>query len=156
VIASLPHPALPAMTIIYAMITPAILILATGNLIGSALMLHGRVVDRARVLIARRRDLRGAGDLEGAAFLDELIPAVRLRLAMVQIALSSYYLATGFFVLASLAIAFESALSFAPNWLATMLTIIGVMLLLAGCMLLFADTALSTKVIRRELDRGIV
>ena len=46
----------PALAVIAAMITPALLILASASLVASALMRMARVVDRARILAASAHD----------------------------------------------------------------------------------------------------
>lgn len=64
-----PHVQSPALAIISAMITPAILILASGNLVNSTLTRLGRIVDRTRALIDRLNGCLVAGDEPGAAHI---------------------------------------------------------------------------------------
>ena len=150
-----PHATGGVVSIISAMITPAILIMATGNFISSTLLLHSRVVDRARMLMARKAELKASGDSDTVAFIGEVMRVIRLRLALTQYALAALYVATGCFVATSLAIALEEVLN-APEWLASALTVVGAAILLIGSLFTLVDTYLSTKITRRELDRDLL
>jgi Protein of unknown function (DUF2721) len=147
------HPEVPALAIISAMITPALLIMATGNLIASTLTLHGRVIDRARSLVGRKTELAAKTDPDSVAFYNLLVTVVRRRLFLVQISLLGYYLATACFIASSIAIAYEELWQGSPKWLATALVVLGSLLLLASAVCTFVDTFLSTEVTRRELER---
>jgi hypothetical protein len=59
------------LSIISAMITPAILILATGSLVASTLTRLGRIVDRARSLLRDIREFRITGDTINAALSED-------------------------------------------------------------------------------------
>lgn len=150
-----PHATGGPVAIISAMITPAILIMATGNFIASTLMLHGRVVDRARLLMERKAEYKKSGDTDTVAFISEVMHVIRLRLALTQYALAALYVATGCFVATSLAIALEEVLH-APDWLASGLTVAGAVTLLVGSLFTLVDTFLSTRITRRELDRELL
>lgn len=140
-------------SIISAMITPAILILATGNLIGTSMMLHGRILDRARVLLQRHAELRKT-DADRAAFAASQIQLLRQRLKYSERAIAAYYLGVGFFIAASLAIAVTTELRWVPHQAPTMLTVVGVLFLLYGSIVTFLETRLSNRAIDREIESG--
>jgi hypothetical protein len=134
------------------MITPAILILATGNLVASTLTRLGRITDRARVLIQLRRDYRLHEDFQGASAYDGLLRGYVRRAWLVERALSAYYLAIGLFVAASLAIAFDAAVHNALPWLASSFVVAGAILLLIGTLLVFLETSKAYNLLRFEFN----
>lgn len=148
-----PSPLVPS--IISAMITPAILILATGNLIATSMILHARIVDRTRYLIRRRIELH-ASDAGQAAVATALIGRSQHRLTLIGRSLSVFYLAIGFFVVASLAIAVTSEFAWLPRSVPTIVTVVGAALLLLGALMTFYDTRLATNVTLTEIDEDFV
>jgi hypothetical protein len=142
----------PALAVISAMITPAILILATGNLVASTLTRLGRITDRARVLIQLQRDYRMRKDVEGASGFDGLLRGYVRRAWLVERALSAYYLAIGLFVAASLAIAFDAVVHDALPWLASGFVVTGAILLLVGTLLIFLETSQAYNLLRNEIN----
>lgn len=146
------HTPQTSLAIISAMITPAILILASGNLVSSTLTRLGRIVDRARALgdhLAKNHD--GMGGLASAELADILL-LYRRRSAFVARALSAYYAAIGFFIVTSLTIALDNFAQWLVPWLAVVLTVIGVLLLLLGTLALVVETNLASGMLGRELD----
>ena len=146
------HLQLPALSIISAMITPAILILGSGSLVTSTLARLARVVDRARTLIDIREQCRGRGDGEGVAFYTETLKDYRTRATLVERALSGFYAAIGFFVATSLTIALDNFMRNTVPWLAVVLTICGVTLLLAGTVALTFETNMAAGTLYREIE----
>lgn len=140
------------LSIISAMITPAILILASGNLVASTLQRLSRIVDRARVLGDRLAQLRAAGDAAQAAALADVLVVYRRRAIFVGRALSGYYAAIGLFIVTSLTIALDDVIGNVVPWLAVALTVTGVVLLLVGTIALVVETNLATGILARELD----
>ena len=146
-----PHAQLPTLSIISAMITPAILILASGSLVTSTLARLARVVDRARVIIERRNAVRAAGDARAGALYSDLLDFYRRRAGMVERALSGFYAAIGFFVATSLTIALDNFMQNVVPWLAVALTIGGVLLLFAGTLALTIETSMGAGALYREI-----
>ena len=143
---------LPSLSIISAMITPAILILASGSLVASTLTRLGRVVDRARTLIDRLEECRASGDSAGCESLVDLLRIYRRRSLFVGRALSAYYAAIGFFIVTSLMIAMDNFIRPFVPWLPVALSVIGVVLLLLGTIALVVETNLASGMLARELD----
>lgn len=137
------------------MITPAIFILATGNLINGALTRVARIVDRTRHFFTRAREIRET-DPEGFREILSELQTYKKRSAAVEFALSVYYLAIGLFVAASLSVALDVFGGGRLPWLATILTILGACAVLAGSLSMLVEVRLATGTLRREIDREIV
>ena len=146
------HGTMSSLSIISAMITPAILILASGSLVASTLTRVGRVFDRARIVVVRLEECRKADDREGVALFEGLLGDYQRRASFVERALSLYYTAIGFFVAASLSIALDNFMRDLIPWLAITLTVLGAMLLLFGTIGLVLETNLATGLLQREIE----
>jgi len=140
------------LSIISAMITPAILILATGSLVASTLTRLGRIVDRARSLLRDIREFRITGDTLNAALSEDWLKSYDRRAAFAERALTIYYIAIFLFVAASLAIAIDDITRGYVPWLALVLTVSGAFCLFAGTAALVLETNIATGQIRLEID----
>lgn len=149
---ALMHQSNAVVAVISQMITPAIFILATGNLVGSALTRLVRCVDRARKLLAELRELP-IEDPE-ALFTLRQIGVYRRRVTLLENILSFYYFAIFVFVAASLAIALDVIFGDHFPWLATFFTLVGATCVLVGSALFLVETRLATGGLREEIDRA--
>jgi len=140
------------LSIISAMITPAILILATGSLVASTLTRLGRIVDRARALLHDIREFRGTGDTINTVLSENWLKSYDRRAAFAERALTIYYVAIFLFVAASLAIAIDDITRGYVPWLALVLTVSGAFCLFAGTAALVLETNIATGQIRLEID----
>src|SRR5437867_7810660 len=136
-----------SLAVLTAMITPAVLISASGTMILSTSTRLGRVVDRVRSLSDRLRHL-GGGD-ESAEFFEEeramlydQLDKLTSRSRLLQRALTTFYLAVGVFVASSVAIggvAFFSARGSSGGrrgaWLPVILVLVGALFLSCGSLL---------------------
>lgn len=149
------NPALPVVTIISAMIAPAIFILAVGNLLNSVLQRLVRIIDRARFVIDRVKQLDEASDAEQADFLRAELDNYRKREHLIYLTIFSFYAALACFCLSSLSVAVvvlsRAELALIPTGFA----ILGVLLLFGGCSTLFQETRLATGILNREIDRAL-
>ena len=140
-----------AISVIAAMITPALLIVAAASLVASALVRMARIVDRVRVLAASMQE----GSRERAAATPDLLRSwlnrheARARYAESSIAL--LYAAIVAFTLTCLSIALDRAVGGALAWLPVLLAIAGTLLLLAGGASLVAESRFSWEQIRDEI-----
>src|SRR5260370_8767133 len=100
---------------ITAMITPALLILASGSLIATVLVRLARVVDRVRKLAELRDALRDA---------DEIRRHER-RALLAERAISLYFFAVLCFVIAGFVIAIDHAVGDRLTWLPVAVTPLG-------------------------------
>lgn len=133
------------------MITPAILILATGSLVASTLTRLGRVIDRARVVLTFISDAQAANDVTRAEQWLRLLKQYRRRVGLAERALTLYYVAIVLFVGASLTIAvIEVARGSIPN-VALGLVVAGAVALAAGTACLAVETTLATGILRTEI-----
>ena len=142
---------LESTALIAAMITPALLILASSSLVASALMRMARVVDRTRVLTSivyeRSYDRIGASPALVARFLTN--HAQRARQAERSIAL--LYAAIFVFVATCLAIAVDRVSNGRFAMLPEVLAIMGTLLLMVGAGYMVAESRLSAAQITDEI-----
>jgi len=130
-----------AQALIAAMLTPALLILASGSLIAAALMRLGRIVDRVRALATI-----AAPAPEEVARHEE-----RARLALR--AISAYFVAVALFVAAGAAIALDHALDGRVAWLPVALTLTGMALIVAGVAAMTLESRSSARLIADDIAR---
>lgn len=143
------------LTLLSAMITPAVLISACGTLIFSTSTRLARIVDRARGLAAQMEALF-SGQVRD--FVDERQRQIDLQLGMyaergrlVQQSLTALYVALGVFVAATIAIglaAFLPRLSFLPG----LLGVAGTLELFRGCVLLIREARISFRSVAAEME----
>jgi len=145
-------PAAPGLTIISTMITPAVLILAAGNLVTSTFTRLVRISDRARALMAALDVARAKGDAPAIALYAGLLDDYRRRSLLVEHALWSYYLSIGVLVMASLAIAIDRITGGRAPWVPVGLTVLGAVVLLWGTFSLLQETRISAGSLRKEID----
>ncbi len=126
---------------IAAMITPAMLILASGSLIATALVRLARVVDRVRKL-AERRDARPDSD--------ELKRHER-RAMLAERAISIYFGAVVCFVVSGFAIALDHLTGNRLTWLPVSVTMLGMCLIVAGSAAMLAECRVAATQIREEI-----
>lgn len=122
------------------MITPALLIMASGSLIATVLVRLARVVDRVRKLAEQREVPRDPGE----------IARHQRRALLAERAVSIYFLAVACFVVAGFAIAIDHAASDRLTWLPVMVTTLGMGLIVAGSAAMLAECRLAFQ-IRAEI-----
>lgn len=143
------------LSVISAMITPAILILATGSLVASTLTRLARVVDRARELLGLIVAARESGDESLARTYARWLRAYRRRSAFAERALTLYYVAIFLFVTASLTIAVEHLTNAVVPWFSLSLVLFGAGALCAGTAALVIETNIATGTLRAEIDETL-
>ena len=143
-----------AISVIAAMITPALLIVAAASLVASALVRMARIVDRVRALAASMQE----GSRERAAATPDMLRTwldrheARARYAESSIAL--LYAAIVAFTATCLSIVLDRAAGGALAWLPVLLAIAGTLLLLAGGASLVAESRFSWEQIRDEIRQA--
>ena len=144
-----------AIATIAAMITPALLILASASLVGSALMRMARVVDRARVLATSVHE----GTWEGFGATPDMLRAWfdrharRARYAEQSIAL--LFVAVVVFITTCLSIVLDRAAGESLAWLPVSLAILGTLLRLAGGVSMVAESRLSGRQVEEEIRHAL-
>jgi hypothetical protein len=145
----------PAIELLSAMITPAVLISASGTLILSTSTRLARVVDRVRDLANLSETLFTASG--GARFVELRVRDIDRQLniqtrrgRLLQRALTCFYVALGIFVGTAIAIALVSYVS-PVGWLPGLLGITGMLVLFYGCMILLRETRLALTAVDSEM-----
>jgi hypothetical protein len=128
--------------IIAAKITPALLILACGSLIATALVRLGRVVDRVRRL----------PELGAAVAAAELVRH-RRRAMLAERAVALFFCAVVCFVAAGFGIALDHLTAGRLAWLPVVLTVAGMALIVAGSALMVAECRGAAAQIADEVAR---
>jgi hypothetical protein len=148
-------PNLLGLSLLSAMITPAVLISACGTLIFSTATRLARIVDRVRTLAVHLESIF-AGQVpdfaeERRREIEVQIGFYAQRSLLVQGALTSFYLALGFFVAAVIGIGLTA---FLPHlaWLPTLLGILGTVVLFHGCVSLIRETRLAVRSVNSEME----
>jgi Protein of unknown function (DUF2721) len=146
-----------SLTVLTAMITPAVLISASGTMILSTSTRLGRVVDRVRSLSDRLQQISN-GDPETEFFeeqramLFDQLDKLTSRSRLLQRALTTFYLAVGVFVATSVAIGVMSFSGPRAGWVPVALGLIGALFLFYGSMLLVFEARLALSTTHAEMD----
>jgi hypothetical protein len=144
-------PASPAIAIISAMITPALLILGSASLVATALQRLARAVDRARLLLqtSEADALRLRWD---EASRERWLRSYEERSLMAERAVRAFFVAIGTFVFDGLSIAADHYSGDVLTWLPVSLTVLGMLLMLSGAVLMVRESQLAIAQIRDELQ----
>lgn len=141
-----------------AMVTPALLISATGSLVLSTSTRLGRVVDRVRQLEDRLSELIYLEHKDDVPLYDkrvevivDLLDKVTSRSRILQRAMQAFYYGLGFFVLTSVTIAIAAFFS-TYRWVPIPIGIVGIMFLFWGSMLMLLETRMATATVNAEMD----
>jgi hypothetical protein len=141
-----------------AMITPALLISATGSLVLSTSTRLGRVVDRVRVLEERLSNVIMTEDKASIPLYDRrletivnLLDKVTSRARILQKAMGAFYYGLGFFILTSVSIAIAGFVN-TYRWLPIPIGIVGIIFLFYGSLLMLLETRMATATVNAEMD----
>lgn len=141
-----------------AMVTPALLISATGSLVLSTSTRLGRVVDRVRQLEIRLSELIYADNKDEVPLYDkrvevivDLLDKVTSRSRILQHALQSFYYGIGMFTLTSLTIAIAAFFN-TYRWVPIPVGIVGIVFLFWGSVLMLRETRMATATVNAEMD----
>lgn len=135
-----------AAEVLGAMITPAVLVSASGMLVLSTSNRLSRVVDRVRVLAAEAEKMERAVESQHPDIMikkEELIldQLARLsqRVILLRAALSSLYVAIGLLIVTSIMIGIAAVLQWKFGWIAVVCGLLGSCALLNGSILLIRE-----------------
>ncbi|MDQ3801579.1 MAG: DUF2721 domain-containing protein [Acidobacteriota bacterium] len=141
-----------------AMITPALLISATGSLVLSTSTRLGRVVDRVRELEKRLQELIVVENKTEIPLYDKrleviiaLLDKVTARSRILQRAMVAFYYGLGFFILTSVTIAIAGILSI-YRWMPIPVGVVGIVFLFYGSLLMLREARMATATINAEMD----
>lgn len=146
-----------ALSVLTAMITPAVLISACGALIFSTSTRLGRVIDRVRVLSDRFQEIAAHPEKDEMFEERRILIFTQLdrqmsRARLIQRAMAAFYTALGVFVSSSVAIAVASAAARNFTWIAVVLGLAGSLFMLYGSMLLMIESRMALSAIITEMD----
>jgi hypothetical protein len=132
-----------ALNVLTAMITPALLLSATGTYILATTSRLGRVVDRMRLVSEKVEALslneQAAMRIERIEDYRAQMRRLRVRLGLLQNAVISLYSAALTFILCSVAIGVTAAISLKLYWLPVVLGLLGACMLLAASITLIRE-----------------
>jgi len=142
--------------ILGAMITPAVLISASGTLVLSTSNRLGRVVDRIRALTTQAEELPDVSAepevVEKRILIAKQIEFHTVRLLLLQKAIITLYTAIGLLVGASLAVGLSAATDWTLAWVPVAFGLVGASALLVGAGMLVRESRLAVKGTLHELD----
>ncbi|GAA5513456.1 hypothetical protein Dcar01_02191 [Deinococcus carri] len=147
----------PNLSVLTAMITPAVLISGAGTLLMSTSTRLGRATDRVRHLTARFKVLVSEEGRQEALARQEKqmiirqLPRLTRRSRMLQRAMTSLYLAVALLVLTSILIGASSLLERPPGPAPVILALLGAAALAYAALLLSYETRLSARTTQEEM-----
>lgn len=141
-----------------AMVTPALLMSATGSLVLSTSTRLGRVIDRVRALEDRLSELIYLEDKDEVPLYEkrvevivDLLDKVTSRSRLLQKAMEWFYYGLGMFVLTSVTIAVAAFFNY-YRWVPIPIGVIGIMFLFWGTILMIKETRMATATVNAEMD----
>ena len=147
------------LSVLSAMITPAVLISACGTLIVSTSMRLARIVDRVRALSQEIQLLSSNEDID---FPEDRLHEYERQLTthtqrgvLIQRSLTNLYFSLGLFVTTTVCIGLV-ALLHRLSWLPMALGIIGTVFLFYSSMLLIAETRMALRSVNSEMEFTMV
>ena len=129
--------------ILTAMITPAVLISASGTLVLSTSNRLTRVVDRVRTLAKEAQALVREEQRSQREFVARQLPALTARVHLLRTALTVLYTAIGLFILTSMSIGFLAVMNVAATWVSVAFALAGTGALLHASWLLVREARLA-------------
>jgi hypothetical protein len=151
------NPITSSLGILSSMITPAILILASGSLIMTTSQRLSRVVERVRRISQEFTQIEKHPDAESAIeakrrILYTLLKKSARRCKLLTQAMTFLYLSLGVFVATSLAIGLVGLIDLRYTWIPTGLGMLGAMLLFISSSILIIESRLTLSVVADEVD----
>ena len=141
-----------------AMVTPTLLISATGSLVLSTSTRLGRVVDRVRALEVRLGEMIYAEDKSAIPLYErrvevilDLMDKVTTRSRLLQRAMATFYYGLMFFILTSGMIAVVGLFN-VYRWMPIPVGVVGIIYLFYGSLLMLRETRMANATINAEMD----
>jgi hypothetical protein len=148
---------LSVVEVLGAMITPAVLISASGTLVLSTSNRLNRVVDRVRVIAAQAEKLHQEAPQQDPAGFEARKALVRMylvtlsaRALLLRSAMTALYLAIGILVTTSIAVGIDATLHWRYSWVPVLLGLTGTGVLLYGSFLLVREARLAVDSLMQE------
>lgn len=149
-----------ALTILSAMITPVVLIMASGSLILSTSQRLGREIERTRKLGNRLHELTDDEAVKNGEREEILSSYLQLkrstrRVRHLQRAMTGLYLSLLFFVVTSISMGMVDLLLLSSNWVPVLFVLMGATLLLYSCIELISESRLAYFSVNFETRRAM-
>ena len=145
----------PALGILSSMITPAVLILASGSLIMTTSQRLSRVIERVRKISIEFTQLENEKVSSKEAKIEilyTLLVKSARRCKLLTRAMTLLYLSLGLFVTTSLTIGVVAITHLRYTWIPTAIGMIGALTLFASSAILIIESRLTYSVIADEVD----
>jgi hypothetical protein len=147
----------PALGVLSSMITPAVLILASGSLIMTTSQRLSRVIERVRKISQEFMQIEKSHDIESAnetkrRILYTLLKKSARRSKLLTRAMTLLYLSLGLFVATSLTIGVVAVIDLKYTWIPTGIGMIGALTLFASSAILIVESRLTYSVVADEVD----
>jgi hypothetical protein len=147
----------PTLGVLSSMITPAVLILATGSLIMTTSQRLGRVIERVRKISTEFMQIEKSQDIESAneskrRILYNLLRKSARRSKLLTRAMILLYVSLGLFVATSLAIGIVAVTHLRYTWIPTAFGMIGAIFLFLSSAILIVESRLTYSAIADEVD----
>lgn len=146
-----------SLALLSSMITPAVLILATGSLIATTSQRLGRTIDRVRK-ISEEFSLAGQSDpveemsINKERILFSMLSKSATRSKYLTWAMLMLYISLGMFIATSLAIGILGITDFQYTWLPTALGMVGSVFLFLSSAVLIVESRITYHAIADEMD----
>jgi hypothetical protein len=142
------------LTVLSAMITPAVLILASGSLLLTTSQRLNRAIDRARAisdLIANPKTMATYSKARKELLSTQIVSATR-RSWLLQRAISSICVALALFVATSMSIGIIEVTQINYIWIPAVLGMIGISVLFYSTILFILETRIAYHSVQREMN----
>ncbi|HTL69978.1 MAG TPA: DUF2721 domain-containing protein [Candidatus Eisenbacteria bacterium] len=149
------NPSAPSLSVISAIVTPAILILACSSLITATAGRLSRVLERARELTREAEALTEGGKTAEPGKRDFVVSQLRkaaTRAKFLQRALAQIYLSLGTLVLTSVSAGIGTAMHRSTLIVINLAVLTAVGILLYACALLIRESRLAVRSVNAEMD----
>lgn len=141
------------LTVLSAMITPAVLILASGSLLLTTSQRLNRAIDRARAVLQQLEEATRDDDpADKIPLLLTQIASGTKRAWYLQRAMSTICIALATFVATSIAIGIIELTQISNSWIPTVLGIVGVCLLFYATILFVLETRIAYQSVQLEMQ----
>jgi len=140
------------MSLVTAIVTPAILILAAGSLVASTIVRLGRVADHTRTLIAQSEVARREGKTNAVEILEVRMDRQLRRAELTRNALWGYYFAIVLFLVSSVLIALSQVMHVTLEWIGPSMILVGGLVMIVATAQLVIEVGLSAGSLRQEIQ----
>ena len=149
-----------ALTVLSAMITPAVLILASGSLILTTSQRLGRAMERTRRIYEQFETLeevmpQGEMAKKKYALLDAQLRTFIRRAQLLQYTMSLLFITLGIFVSTSIAIGLIALIGLKYSWIPSVLGMLGTATLFYSSIILIIESRIAIRAVKHEMEYAL-